>query len=246
MLSSLYPRINQSMYACTFCASPNHVLRECNDRRLDRFEVLCRAKKHDYLDNNYHRNHGIEESISMLRSQQMFTSWLRDYYNTVTEETRRVVRSFAQKKSLASTFIYGRYVDIMIYHIMMYFFELPLPNRRRREVEEVEETEDFVSFSTIPKPWLVVVEEQQEQEQEQAEEEEDCAVCLIVPKDTQFGCQHAFCQTCVGNLLDCAHRERKEAHCPLCRETVTSVTTGNARNIASWSHLCKLTHALPK
>jgi hypothetical protein len=231
------------MYACTFCASPNHVLRECNDHRLDRFEVLCRAKKHDYLDNNnYHRNHGIEESISMLRSQQMFTSWLRDYYDTVTEETRRVVRSFAQKKCLASTFTTTRYVDIMIYHIMMYFFELPLPNRRREE--EAEETEDFLSFSSIPKPWLVVEEEQAE---EQAEEE-DCAVCLIVPKDTRFGCQHAFCQACVGNLLDCAHRERKEAHCPLCRETVTSVTTttGNARNIASWSHLCKLTHALPK
>ena len=238
MLSSLYPRIHQSMYACSFCTSPNHVLRECTDRRLDRFEVLCRAKKHDYLENV---NNHVHEPFHTIRSQQMFTSWLRNHYDTGTEETRKVVRCFAQKKCLASAFTTTRYMDIMVYHIMMYFYDVPMSQRPIHP--EAEEAEDFLSFSSIPKPWLVVVEGAAEEE----EEEEDCAVCLTVPKDTRFGCQHAFCQACVGNLLVCAHRERKEAHCPLCRETVASVTTttGNA-HITSWSHLCRKTHALPK
>ena len=255
MLSSLYTRIHtpMSLYACTFCASPNHVLRQCTDRRLERFEVLCRAKKADYIDNDMRGmpvhytniNTDTQERVRhMLRAQRMFTSWLRNYHDAGTEEDRKVMRCFAQQKCLTSAFTTMRYMDIMIYQIMMYFFELPMAYRpiqtEEREGEGGGEGDGFLSFATgVAKPWLVV-------EKEEEHTTEDCAVCLTAPTDTHFGCQHAFCQGCVGHLLEIAHRDGKSAHCPLCRDSVTSVTTTTSpQNLAAWSHLCRYTRVLP-
>lgn len=56
--------------------------------------------------------------------------------------------------------------------------------------------------------------------------EEDCPVCLETKTPAHFlkmGCNHGFCNTCVGKIIATAVPKLQEVHCPLCRDELREI-----------------------
>jgi len=56
----------------------------------------------------------------------------------------------------------------------------------------------------------------------------ECCICMEVLDTTEFcllNCNHLFCGNCLKNLIKSNINTRKNTICPLCRITITNITT---------------------
>jgi len=203
---------------CYYCQG-NHILLQCSDSRLQRFEVLCRAKKYDY---EY--------------SQDGFKNWIRDYYNNETDENKKMIVCFAIKNTTAFS---GERINEIINKITDFIFE----NRSyRNSITEQGGEEDFLAFSNYDdeEEQQVVLPERYWHQRVPRKSIEivlypkpetsmkyDCGICLECKPESKIvslNCNHNFCESCVEKIL----KNDAETKCAYCRCNTTHITVTNA------------------
>jgi len=193
---------------------------------MERFEVLCRAKKYDYEN-----------------SQDMFKRWLQNYYNDESDDKKKTIIYFAVKKTTSTV---TNHIDQIIQKITDFIFENNIYNRNP-EPEPEPETEDFIPFSIEPeidpetritfveRYWhhnfteRIITERIRKNIQivldisQRSRVRKECAICLERKTTTEFACMncnHSFCVSCVQQLLE----SQTETRCPCCRRNTTNIT----------------------
>jgi hypothetical protein len=86
----------------------------------------------------------------------------------------------------------------------------------------------FSKTVTLEKKWLT------------REVHKDCAVCMETKCDAQhvsFNCNHEFCGSCVGHMMEGAMKGSRDIVCPLCRTSVSKIVYVEKKMLAEMREL---------
>ena len=221
---------------CSFCRNNGHTVNNCNDERLNEFELLCRSKKQNF-------------SNSSENAETLFCDWLLE----INLENPLLVKSFAIKKCGGSV----RSSSLTIVQLIIDYF-----NYDGTTDDESSDLDDFISFRSnelqplytqdvlldaaigllilsanqthtqllnIPR-FTIDIQTIVASEKMHFDENCECGICyenISKQNIVKLSCNHEFCKECIKTTINICKTNRKDVNCAFCREKTLSIETSS-------------------
>jgi hypothetical protein len=207
-------------------------------RRVRSYENAYRATQEDvatgqngcYLQNHLLSLSREERRELCIKVSENGNDWIgRITYNTVFMDVAANRINLREIIDNSSIYIHSHFSEMglgYIFNIVEFARHAPLRNRHRitttlykhdRLLKMDKWRDNNVVYSKtvlLEKKWLT------------REVHKDCAVCMETKCDAQyvsFNCNHEFCGSCVGHIMEGAMKVSRDIVCPLCRTLVSKI-----------------------
>jgi hypothetical protein len=106
------------------------------------------------------------------------------------------------------------------------------------DFDEEDEAASEFDFEDVVKPQKLVIQCNYLEEHATAFNDDECIICCDAMCNTKLGCGHEFCMTCVQRSIKSVLEDhRKTANCPMCREEIVKVASGNRGDLDKLANL---------
>lgn len=230
----------QSIRNCSFCGQRGHRITNCNDTRLNDFEVVLQNKKFEL------------EQIHMpeIEARFCYKVWLLDDIDNYIKRAYSVrkcggiLRDHIQVCcEKITSYIWGVLVEEFIPFISdRNYSSYVLPTENEMITDPVianavlnnllltdEQVNTIVSLLRLSRIKKNTIETEFIQDNND-ENPEDCTICYEETNSKMFvklDCDHKFCNNCMKALLKTCQTNDKKVLCALCRNQITKMTMNN-------------------